>query len=660
MSFLQPWLLLGLPLAALPIIIHLINQRRFQNIQWAAMMFLLAATRMSRGYSRIRQWLILAFRTLAILGLLVAIARPLASGWLGLAAGQTADTTIILLDRSPSMQERSAVAAQSKLEAGRNQLARTFETLKSKHWVLIDSFGRTATEIDSPAALQSLPTTGPSSATADIPAMLEAAHKYIRDNRPGRTEIWICSDLRESDWKSEDGRWATIRDAMISFPTTVRFHLLAYEPTTEVNQSIRVTESRLSKTADASEVLVSLSITRHPPTEGKITIPVQFEIGGARSTVTVELNGGAADLKNHAIPVDAREARSWGRVSIPSDSNPADDEFYFAFEPPSPRKTVLVTSEPEVETPLKLSASISPDSSVKCETETVAAEQLASVAWETVSLLIWQAPLPSGKDLDLVQSYVDRGGQVVFFPPRSPTSDSIFGITWKDWQTAPDPVHADTWRSDADALARTQSGASLPVGKLDIRRFCKWEGNASPLATLFGGDPLVAKPPTNSGAAYFWATTPSPSDSNLATSGVVLYAFIQRVLAAGAAVLSKARQLDAVGSSDEATSDWKVVRAGTEVLSTEYPGSSGVYSKEDALLAVNRAAAEDEIPVVPDAKLDKLFEGLDFIKVKDSAGNFRSLIEEIWRTFLTAMLIALLMEAVLCLPKPSTLARATA
>ena len=33
MSFLQPWLLAALPLVALPIIIHLINQRRFQTIQ---------------------------------------------------------------------------------------------------------------------------------------------------------------------------------------------------------------------------------------------------------------------------------------------------------------------------------------------------------------------------------------------------------------------------------------------------------------------------------------------------------------------------------------------------------------------------------------------------------------------------------------------------
>ena len=86
MTFLQPLLLAALPLVFLPLIIHLINQRRFQTMRWAAMMFLLAANRMSRGFAKLRQWLIMLFRMLAIATLLLAVSRPLASGWLGLAA----------------------------------------------------------------------------------------------------------------------------------------------------------------------------------------------------------------------------------------------------------------------------------------------------------------------------------------------------------------------------------------------------------------------------------------------------------------------------------------------------------------------------------------------------------------------------------------------
>src|SRR3954462_4630426 len=114
MNFLQPMMLAALPLIALPIIIHLINQRRYQTIRWAAMMFLLAANRMSRGYARLRQWLIMAFRMIAIAALFFAVSRPMAGGWLGFSAGGRPDTTIILLDRSPSMQQRGTGAAGSK------------------------------------------------------------------------------------------------------------------------------------------------------------------------------------------------------------------------------------------------------------------------------------------------------------------------------------------------------------------------------------------------------------------------------------------------------------------------------------------------------------------------------------------------------------------
>src|SRR5262245_6004549 len=186
MSFLQPILLAGLPLVSLPIIIHLINQRRFQTIRWAAMMFLLAANRMSRGYSRLRQWLIMLFRMLAIAGLIFAISRPLASGWLGLAGGGRADTTLILLDRSPSMQQRGAGSGSSKLETGRSQLVQTLQTLGSSHWVLIDSATNQPHDLESPQGLLDLPSAEPASAAADLPALLQAAHDYIHSNKTGR------------------------------------------------------------------------------------------------------------------------------------------------------------------------------------------------------------------------------------------------------------------------------------------------------------------------------------------------------------------------------------------------------------------------------------------------------------------------------------------
>src|SRR5262249_56117593 len=92
---------------------------------------LLEANRMSRGYARIRQWLILALRVIAIAALVFLISRPLATGWLGLAGGGRPDTTIILIDRSPSMTQQDTSSASSKLQTGLHQLPRTLATPRS-------------------------------------------------------------------------------------------------------------------------------------------------------------------------------------------------------------------------------------------------------------------------------------------------------------------------------------------------------------------------------------------------------------------------------------------------------------------------------------------------------------------------------------------------
>ncbi len=52
MTFLQPLILWGLPLVLLPVIIHLINRMRHRPRQWAAMQFLLAATRSSTSHGK--------------------------------------------------------------------------------------------------------------------------------------------------------------------------------------------------------------------------------------------------------------------------------------------------------------------------------------------------------------------------------------------------------------------------------------------------------------------------------------------------------------------------------------------------------------------------------------------------------------------------------
>jgi hypothetical protein len=64
--------------------------------------------------------------------------------------------------------------------------------------------------------------------------------------------------------------------------------------------------------------------------------------------------------------------------------------------------------------------------------------------------------------------------------------------------------------------------------------------------------------------------------------------------------------------------------------------------------------------VLADPVVAGLFRDLDFKRVDDRAGNASSLIQEIWRVCLAVMLAALVLEALLCVPKPLSAARTAA
>ena len=98
---------------------------------------------------------------------------------------------------------------------------------------------------------------------------------------------------------------------------------------------------------------------------------------------------------------------------------------------------------------------------------------------------------------------------------------------------------------------------------------------------------------------------------------------------------------------------WQRVAGPEDVLSSEYAFQRGVYTVGDRMIAVNRPLAEDRAPILEDAEVSGLFRGLNFIRVDRQAGRMGSLIQEIWKPFLAAMIVALLVEAGLCFPRKS-------
>jgi hypothetical protein len=659
MTFLQPLMLAALPLVGLPIIIHLINQRRFQTVPWAAMMFLESARALSRGYSRLRHWLIMALRMLAVAAVILAVGRPLSRGWLALAGGGRPDTAIVILDRSPSMQQRRAAATETKLETGRRQLAESLSTLGASRCVLITDASRSPLELEKPAAIADLPGAGPAATAADMPLLLQAAYDHVRENAAGTTEVWICSDQRSNDWALESGSWPSLRDGFAKLPQQVRFQLLSYAEPAEANLAVRVTATRVERRADGRELLVDVAVNRQEEGE-RTVVPLRFEIGGGSSTVDLELTGREAELKNHPIPLDRSAGpRGWGRVSIPSDSNAADNEFYFVFDEPVARKSIVVAEDATARRWLALLAEIPPEKEQTSTTEAVAPDEFSGLPLDEAALVLWQGPLPDGKDAEPLEAFVARGGQVIFFPPEAPTDRSFAGVKWTEWKTHPRPVKPVSWRRDGDLLANTAAGTALPVGELDVFRSCDLAGDLVPLASLPESAVLLGRVAEDRGGGagggiVFCTTTPNARNSTLASEGVVLYAAVQRAIDRGLAGLGTARQVvagEALAKIAGGKTAWERLAGPTDPLTSETGLHAGVFTAEGRLVAVNRPAAEDAGRIAADERIDGLFRDLAYSRIAGRAGDADSLVQEIWRAFLITMAVALVAEALLCWPK---------
>lgn len=104
LTFLFSAALWALPLAALPIILHLLFRRKSPVVQFSTLRFIKASIQRTAARKRVQRWLLLACRALLIALLVWAVAQPakmLASGWFG---GGESMIAAIVVDTRYSMQ----------------------------------------------------------------------------------------------------------------------------------------------------------------------------------------------------------------------------------------------------------------------------------------------------------------------------------------------------------------------------------------------------------------------------------------------------------------------------------------------------------------------------------------------------------------------------
>lgn len=457
----------GLPLAALPLLIHLVNLLRHKRVPFAAIEFLLASQRKYRTRVLLRQMLLLLLRTAAVLGIVLALAQPRWRGVLASLLGGGRTFHMVLLDDSLSMRDRSGegglgetaaydraravveqIVGQAAESAGAREVSLARFTTAAR--IAADRRGDpgdpapeeperprqagSAAEVDLPRQPvtplvatrladelarrpASLRAVGPAEALAAVEPVLAAASG-------GDRVLWLVSDFREHDWTGRGEAVAALR-RLAEAGVTLRLVDCGVPP----GGNLTVERLETAGGVPAAGVLVPLEVTvRNAGSTPARDVPVTLrEDGRPRPGTRLALiaPGGTATTR-----FDARFSSPGSHVveaMLPADVLDADNLRTAVVDVAERVAVLLIDGDPRgdartgdafyVATALSPGAGAATGVQPRVEPPRALAT-LDLEAFDSVWLL--DVPRLDPRERDALEAYVRGGGGVVFFSgPRT-------------------------------------------------------------------------------------------------------------------------------------------------------------------------------------------------------------------------------------------------
>lgn len=643
MTFLQPLALFGLPLALLPVIIHLLNLLRHRSQPWAATRFLLQARRSSSKLSRLKRWLTLLLRVLALMGLAFALSRPMTGGDSIFSFSSGAPEAIaLILDRSASMETKTGEGPKSKRELALKALENFAKPWTESRIVLVD------TALREPVILSDLSTLadpamqrylGYTGTAADIPATLATTLDWLEENGVATAEIVIASDMQESNWKPEGSEdvFRRLKKVLSVKEGSWRTRILALEGEVSTNSSI--IGENLMRRDDKLNLLADLQ--RRPT--GDLPLRITANLDGMKRELTAEFKG-ERFLWRSAIPLPEQKNQGWLSLNLPPDLYLADNSWYFAYGSANRPHAAVRADLPIAGRILRAAAANEKGVSA----DVLPSSNLNKDDFAGRTLIVIQGNPRTPQEAELLKSFVNEGGTLLCFPPNSNEGTAIDTIQWQPVEKAPDSessFRVNAWNENGGILANASDGTRLPLNELSTttRRI---PIGSEPLAYFSDGKPFLSRKIIGKGIIYLFSTLPTEKWSGLA-NGYILVPAIQRLLEESTATHSPARSL-ACGSSELAeANEIECLDSRERKKPALHPG---VYLIDGNIVAVNRPQEENSPALLTQKQaVDSL--GNDYVSYqRTEALSNQSSRAEIWSMFLYLVLLLLLGESLLGLP----------
>lgn len=415
MTFLNPLVLLGLIAAGVPVLIHLLQLKKLRRVDFSSVRFLKEIQHASARRVKLRDYLLLVLRTLAIAALVLAFSRPAIKGFLG---SNSKTSSVIIVDDSPSTTARNEYGEiASQIRKVSASILGSLHSGDDAGIILTSTAGDTADMVSSldPKTLSAhITRSEASNVSRNYSEAIYQALRKLRSSGYVNREIYLVGDMQKSEF---------LDAAAAHVPRNARIFFLKTEESPNDNLSVSRVKLVNPVVEVGSPAEVEAMISNNDGSDKSGVVAGLYIDGKKVAQSVTNIAGGGSQAVRLAFTV-ASSGFHGGMVQIDDNSIQNDNKYYFSFYAIKKLNVVIVSADLENDYVLSAARAVM-DTSTVIDAKVVPPDRFPYTNLSNVDVVVAESypsvpgssGISQGFDARLIR-FVEGGGGVILFAPK--------------------------------------------------------------------------------------------------------------------------------------------------------------------------------------------------------------------------------------------------
>lgn len=422
MVFLNPSILLGLLAASIPIIIHILNFRKLQKVEFSTLAFLKELQKSKIKKIKIKQWILLLLRTLIIVFLVLAFARPTLDNVSLLSNNSSAKTSsVFIIDNSFSM---GYVGDDGSIFNNSKKLAKSIVSNMEDgdEFMFMSSMDSITTTTSKESAIKMIDELELNLKLDFSTENLLGSKTILENSQNINKEIFLFSDFQSSTFQNQI-------DTLKLVNNEDNIALYSFDMSIESPSNYAISNLRLKNTIlEVNKPLSFSAIANNYSEDTGVNLTASLFLNNKR---VAQQNIIFSDNKEEHVNFETSLSSTGlieARAIIEEDNISQDNVAYLNFLIPKKNDVLIVYDNPQdisfLEAALKSSSESEQITVHKLRGTNLSNQQLE----EYKIIFLVSSKINSQINFD---NYLSKGGSLIFIPPSSINKNEIEDLTSK-------------------------------------------------------------------------------------------------------------------------------------------------------------------------------------------------------------------------------------